>query len=252
MVKVTPPPMLVVRPQRNARSLWVLGGMTMTWLLTLLVAFATGRFWHGTPAAVAMTTDAVRGDGGDQAQKEALLRRIAVLKRAEQVARTATASLQQSLRDRQEEIAGLRTDLAFYSRLTDGSGRSEGLKVHGLQLSKSSVARVYSFTVTLTQTLKTGPVASGKVHLSVSGVQDNKLVTLPWKQLAPNQSANGLNFSFKYFQQVAGTFMLPPGFTPNRVRVEADADGSLGQADQEFAWTDALADQEVPDVQHQP
>lgn len=248
MVKVTPPPALVVRPQHSARGMRPLWIVAALWPLSLLIAFASGWVWqrYSGSAVQARATAAERQD------HDALLQRIAVLERAEQVAHTAAAGLQQALRDRQEEITGLRADLAFYSRLTDGSGKAEGLKVHGLQLSASSVPRVYSFTVTLTQTLKTGPVASGNVSLSVTGVSDGKLVTLPWTKLAPNQKPSGMGFSFKYFQQVAGIVMLPEGFTPNRIRVEADAGGSLGHADQEFSWSDALADQEIPDVQHQP
>ena len=248
MVKVTPPPAFVVRPQRSARGAGFVVVVASIVALLLAGAFFAGWYWqrHCVSVADAKVSATQRQD------HDALLQRIAVLERADQVAHTATSDLQQALRDRQEEITGLRADLAFYSRLTDGSGKAEGLKVHGLQLTAAAVPRVYSFTITLTQTLKTGPVATGSVLLSVSGVEDGKLVTLPWTQLAPNQKSSGMGFSFKYFQQVAGTLMLPQGFTPNRIRVEADAGGSLGHADQEFAWSDALADQEIPDVQHQP
>ncbi|MEO8802446.1 MAG: DUF6776 family protein [Rudaea sp.] len=248
MVKVTPPPALVVRPQRSARGARGTWAIALIWALTLLAAYAGGRIWQQHSASA----DDAKVSVAEQRDREAQLQRIAVLERADQVAHTATAGLQQALRDRQEEITGLRADLAFYSRLTDGSGKAEGLKVHGLQLTAASVPRVYSFAITLTQTLKSGPVASGNVSLSVSGVSDGKLVTMPWTQLAPNQKPSGMGFSFKYFQQVTGTLMLPQGFTPNRIRVEADAGGSLGHADQEFSWSDALADQEIPDVQHQP
>ncbi|MDE2257242.1 MAG: hypothetical protein KGK05_05705, partial [Xanthomonadaceae bacterium] len=89
----------------------------------------------------------------------------------------------------------------------------------------------------------------GRVRLSVDGIRAGKLATLAWTDLAPNQDASGLPFSFKYFQQVGGTVMLPAGFAPNRVHVEADAGGDMGRADQDFAWSDALTDQEPADVQ---
>jgi len=61
-----------------------------------------------------------------------------------------------------------------------------------------------------------------------------------------------LAFSFKYFEQIKAVIMLPAGFNPNRIRVEADASGDMGRADQDYAWSEALAAQEVPDVQQQP
>jgi len=241
MVKVPPPPVLVVRPQRPdrrwLRALVVVG----VWLASLALAQVLLR-QAGTLADHAALA-------GAKKEQEALLQRIAVLERSEQVARAANGDLQQSLRDRQEEIAALRADLAFYSRLTNG-GRLEALSVHGVHLQAGAAPRVYNFSVTLTQTLKSGQIASGRVRLSVNGVQGGKLTALGWGEIAPNQEGSGLAFSFKYFQQISGTLMLPEGFTPNRIRVEADAGGEMGRADQEFTWADALAEQEVSDVPH--
>src|SRR5262249_44205692 len=150
---------------------------------------------NGTVAATKASADK---------ERDALLQRIAVLERADQVSRAAYADLQQSLHDRQEEISALRADLAFYSRLTNG-GKLEGLNVHGIHLPRGASARVYNFSLTLTQTLKSGQIANGHVRLSLNGVQGGKLTELAWADLAPNQNGSGLSFSFKYFQQIAGT-----------------------------------------------
>jgi len=241
MVKVPPPPVLVVRPQRPDSRWWRVLVIAVFWVASLVLAQVLLR-QAGTLADHAALA-------GAKKEQEALLQRIAVLERSEQVARAANGDLQQSLRDRQEEIAALRADLAFYSRLTNG-GRLEALNVHGVHLQAGASPRVYNFSVTLTQTLKSGQIASGRVRLSVNGVEGGKLTALGWSEIAPNQDGSGLAFSFKYFQQISGTLMLPEGFTPNRIRVEADAGGEMGRADQEFTWADALAEQEVSDVQH--
>jgi hypothetical protein len=248
MVKVSPPPMLVVRshdPRRRRRValLFVVG-----WLASLLLVFGAIQLMPGPIAQVVDHSELIAA----QKQIETLRQNVAGLERAEQVARAANNDLQQTLRDNREQIAALRADLAFYSRLTGGAGRREGLNVHGVRVQPADGARVYNVTVTLTQNLKTGQVASGRVRLGVSGVRDGKLATLAWSELAPDQDANGLAFSFKYFAQIRATVMLPEGFTPHRVRVEADAGGDMGRADQDYAWSDALTAQEVPDVQQQP
>jgi len=241
MAKVLPPPVLIVQPQRRQRR-WrktLLFGLAWSASL-LLVVLLQQRFGILADQTALARVDKERSD---------LLKQVAVARRGEQVATTANSELQQNLRDRQEEIAGLRADLAFYSRLTDGHSKPEGLSVHGIHLKAGASAHVYNFTVTLTQTLKSGEVSSGHMRISVSGVRAGKLITLGWGEVAPNQDASGLAFSFKYFQQVAGTLMLPDDFTPNRIHVEAGA-GDGGRADQEFAWNDALTAQEFVDVQH--
>jgi hypothetical protein len=243
MSNVLPPPILVVRPHRTARRWrWPLA-LALLWLASLAAVPYAMRYF----GAIGVKVAASRAN----TERDNLLQKVALAERAEQVARAANADLQQGLRDRQEEIAGLRADLAFYSKLTDGRSKPEGLAVHGVRVGAGAAPRVYNFTVTLTQTLKSGQIASGHVRLAVDGIANGKLSTVTWQQLAPNQDASGLSFSFKYFQQVAGTLMLPADFTPNRIQVEADAGAGMGRAEQEFAWADALADQESANVQKQ-
>lgn len=244
MANVPPPPVLVVRQHRPQRRLRLAALIGLAWLASVLLVLGVMHLLQGQIASVVDHSELIQA----RSQIEALRQRNAALERSEQVARAANADLQQTLRDHQEQIAGLRADLAFFSRLT-GGGKREGLNVHGVRVQPGDTARVYNVIVTLTQNLKSGQVAGGHVRLEVSGVLAGKLTTLPWSQLAPDQEANGLTFSFKYFQQIKATVMLPEGFAPNRIRVIADGGGDMGRADQEFTWTDALTDQEVSDVQ---
>ena len=245
MANVPPPPVLVVRPHRPEGRRRTALLIVLAWLASLLAALGLMHVLRSQIATVVDHTALVEA----QHQIETLRQRNATLERSEQVARAANADLQQTLRDHQEHIAGLRADLAFYSRLTGGGGKREGLTVHGVHVQAADSARVYNVTTTLTQNLKSGQIASGRLRLEISGVLAGKLATLAWNQLAPDQDANGLAFSFKYFQQIKATVMLPDGFTPNHVHVFADAGADMGRADQEFAWSDALAAQEVSDVQ---
>jgi hypothetical protein len=245
MANVRPPPVLVVRPHRPEHRLRLALLIALAWLASLLLALGLLHLLQGPIANVVDHSALVAAQG----EIETLRQRNAALERSEQVARAANADLQQTLRDHQEQIAGLRADLAFFSRLTSGGGKREGLNVHGVRVQPGDSERVYNVTATLTQNLKTGQLAGGHVRMEVGGVMAGKLTTLPWGQLAPDQEANGLAFSFKYFQQIKATVMLPEGFEPNRIHVIADAGGDMGHADQEFSWSDALTAQEVPDVQ---
>ena len=87
---------------------------------------------------------------------------------------------------------------------------------------------------TLTQNFKRGQDTKGRLTLAVEGVADGKLQTLDWAALTQGRIIAGIEYGFKYFQQVNGTIMLPAGFQANRVRVRADGDG--GRVEQDFAW----------------
>ena len=234
------PPNFVVRQLDPARSrrLWLL--IILLWLGSLIVAVVATSIWL-VPKRPPVTQPQHVDDMGT----EALKNRIVVLERSEQVAKAALADLQGTLRDREEEIAGVRADLAFYGRLVGGAKR-EGLAVHALTLKPVADSRAWNFSATLTQNFKRGPETSGKLTLSVSGIRNGKLETVEWKDLTQKSDSSGISYAFKYFQQITGTIMLPEGFEPNRVR--ASADGVGGDSDQEFSWDDAAQAEETDNV----
>jgi hypothetical protein len=236
------PPRFVIRQVNPSRSrrVWIFGALL--WLGSLTLAVVATSLWlvpHRPPAESSPASEVANMD------TEALKLRIAVLERSEQVAKAALADLQGTLRDREEEIAGVRADLAFYGRLVGGAKR-EGLAVHALSLKPVAGSRAWNFAATLTQNFKRGPETKGQLTLSVSGVVDGKLETLEWKDLTQKGDVAGIDYAFKYFQQINGTIMLPEGFEPNRVRASVDGDG--GHSNQEFSWDDAVKAEETDNV----
>ena len=241
MAKPTPTSLFVVRPHDPARRRreWML--VAVAWIgSSLLVAALTSGLMSGA----ARDNSAVVLVAAEH-QNETLKARVAILERSEQVAKAAVTDVQQTLRERDEEIGALRADLAFYGRLV-GGGKHEGLAVHAFAIKPVKDARAWNFNATMTQNFKRGQDVKGHLTVSVEGIQDGKLATLDWNALDQGENAAGIEYGFKYFQQVSGTIMLPPGFTANRVVVHADGDG--GRVDQAFSWSDALKGEESDDV----
>jgi len=168
---------------------------------------------------------------------EALEQRVALLARSDQVSRQANQDLQGTLAERDEEIAGLRADVAFYERFVGSTAQRHGLAVHQLRV-QAQDGGAWHFTATLTQNLNRGAVNSGRLTLSVEGTQDGRLRTLSWADLRQQPGAEGLGYSFKYFQQVEGDVILPAGLQPIRVTVQlAPARGA--RVEQSFGWDEA-------------
>jgi hypothetical protein len=92
----------------------------------------------------------------------------------------------------------------------------------------------WRYTLTLTQNLNRGAISKGEARVSVEGVSNGRLQSLRWEDLVQKPGAPGQPFSFRYFQQLEGSIMLPEGFTPQRVRVQLRSDGST--VDQAFPW----------------
>src|SRR5690606_39655674 len=68
------------------------------------------------------------------ARIDELEQQVATLSRSDQISRTANADLQGTLAERDEEIASLRADIAFYERFVGATAQRHGLGVHELRL----------------------------------------------------------------------------------------------------------------------
>ena len=146
----------------------------------------------------------------------------------------ANRELQQALTEREEEISDLRANLAFYERVAGASGQQrKGLNVHSVEF-RPEQAGTWRYQVVLTQNLQQGAVSTGKLRFAIEGVRNGKLTTIAWNDLHQNTAAPPQDYSFRYFQQLKGSVMLPEGFTPQRVRVSLR--GGKTNIDQALAW----------------
>ena len=240
---------MVVRPHEPGRGRAFRIALVVVWAGTLALAWYLGA--RQAAPAFGLARDALEQVEASSAtmgrELDSARVQMSGLERSEQVSRTAADSLQQTLREREDEVASLRADLAFYQRLVGGSAPRQGLTVHEFRLLPIADSGGYSFVLTLLQNLKQGAVTKGNATLSVEGVRDGKLATLTWAELRQDPGATAIPFSFKYFQRLDGSFVLPPGFAPNRVRLVVKSEG--GEAtERAIEWREALATAEEGDV----
>jgi hypothetical protein len=191
--------------------------------------------WHATPAA-----HRAREFAALQKRVGSLEQQLANTQRDAQVTGIATASLRRTLSQREEEIAGLRADLAFYSRLVGGEAQREGLKVQQVGLQPLPGSHGWNLTLSLTQNAKRDADVSGTVTVSVQGVRAGKVVQLDWSALGDTANQEGLPFHFRYFQALHATFVLPADFRPTQLTVHAAPEGDA-PVDRSIEWAAALA-----------
>lgn len=218
--------------------------------LAFVLALAFGiwglwRVWWPSPDNLQGRLDQALEQGQRQgAQIERLRQRVATLKRSDQISRDANSDLQGTLARRDAQIAKLRADIAFYKRLVGATAKRHGLTVHALDMQPqggpSEDGSVWHFTTTLTQNLDRDAVSSGALTLSIEGTRDEQLQVLQWPELRqqPADEAQAVDYSFKYFQEVEGDVLFPPGFTPVEVTVHLDPD-SGSDVEHAFTWAEA-------------
>lgn len=168
-----------------------------------------------------------------------LAQQVATASRSDQISRDANRELQRTLSERDEEIAGLRADLAFYERFVAGTAPRHGLGVQALQL-RNEGGRAWHFVATLTQTATRDALNRGTLTLAVEGSRGGRMQRLDWAALRQQPAAQAAAYAFKYFQQVEGDVVLPAGLQPIRVSVRVQPqDGAA--VEQSFTWRDAIA-----------
>ena len=169
---------------------------------------------------------------------EVLEQQVATLTRSDQISRQANADLQGTLAERDEEIASLRADIAFYERFVGATAQRHGLSLHELVLEPQRDPQLWHFVATLTQNLNRGSVNTGRLQLSVEVSEGGRMRKLAWSELRQQQDAPGVAYSFKYFQQVEGDIVLPAGVKPVRLVVRL-VPASGPPVEQSVTWSQA-------------
>jgi hypothetical protein len=222
------PQRFVIVPHRpRVRARVILGAIA--WLASLAAVAWVAFTLAAPPPAGASIIDGRRFASQNEELVE-LRQRVTTLRRSDQISRSANVELQATLAERDEEISGLRADVAFYERLVGSTGQRRGLNAHEVVFAPEA-AGTWHYTITLTQNLNRGAISKGTMRFAVEGVRAGKLAGIKWDELLQKPGAPGQPFSFRYFQQLEGSVMLPAGFTPQRVRVQLN-----GGSDQVFDW----------------
>ena len=175
---------------------------------------------------------------GVEKENARLKQELAIAQRADFISRSANNQIQESLADKEEQIAALKADLDFYEQLVGSGGRRQGLNVHDAEF-EMGTAGAWQYTITLTQNINRGGMTTGRMQFAIEGVSGGKLVTMAWSDLLQNRNASGQEFSFRYFEALQGTVMLPSGFSPQRVKVSLK--GPFGASEQIFNWKQVKA-----------
>lgn len=213
-------------------------GLVYSLLAVFLAALVFGA-WGLWTVVAPRPGDARSQLSAQRARIAELEQQATTLARSDQVSREANRDLQRTLAERDEEIAGLRADVAFYERFVGSTAQRHGLAVHQLHM-EAQPGGAWHFVATLTQNVSRGAVNTGRLMLSLEGSRGGRMEKLGWEVLRQQPDAPGIDYSFKYFQQVAGDVMVPAGLQPVRVVVRLEpAQGA--PVEQSFTWAEAIA-----------
>lgn len=231
-----------VDPARHRRARLLVAGL---WLLSLILTYLVVRCLV-VPEVGPLERSLASARKNESALQSALDEAedaLARESRAREVVERALEDLQQSLAQRQDEVASLRADVGFYQRLIEGGAQQPGLWIHELKLQRdgngSGYGGMYRYRLTLAQNLKRGKSAEGEVELSITGSRGGQLERLGIDELTGDTANPDMQYAFKYFQQLEGTILLPADFEPSAVHISMKPRAGGSAVRREFSWADA-------------
>ncbi len=165
----------------------------------------------------------------------ALKQESAVMERSRQIERETSRSLQDQLKQAQDERLVLIKETSYLKRLIQ-EGDKGGVRVHDLLLTPGKEPRTFRYSFTVTQLIQDFGEAEGRISVSIRGVKDGKETTLGLAELAQAEPRE-LVMRFEHFQNFRGGFSLPEGFEPRLVTVTIEPEGDLLAGTSEgFPW----------------
>jgi hypothetical protein len=229
----------IQRPGRWAMGIVVIIALlaASTWLI-----YETGRRMAGFDAA---ETDRVIT--AHQAEIERLQanlaeyqRQAAMLERNSKIDDDANGELKKTLSEAQNEVLGLKKELAFYKSIVAPEQTKPSLVIQTIQL-KQDVTGDYDYKIMVSQQGRNDRFARGTVDVSVEGTKQGVKQVLALSAIAEDVK-NPMKFGFKYFQNFTGKLKLPEGFKAESMRVKVNPKSkTLDSLDEKFPWDDLTA-----------
>lgn len=146
---------------------------------------------------------------------------LAIQATRSEVDRQALELVRKELAGQREEIASLVEGLGFYRSLMSPGEVAQGLGLRGIELMAGEKPRQYYFRIVVLQDARKHEQLEGVLQAVVTGTTDGKPAEYPLAELSEDIPGEGATLEFRYFQSIRGSMVLPEGFEPAGVTVEA-------------------------------
>ena len=211
-------------------------------ILAALAAGAWTAFQYGSSLRegdVTQLTNAVAGlEAGIEKERQMgreLRQKLAVSERGSEMDKAAVEDARSELKELQTQKLALEKQVVFLRGLVSTVGGGI-LNVHDWKLQGEAQAGVYRYAFTISQLAKDFVNSEGTVEISLSGARNGQPHTLRLFEIT-KPPVKFLSMRFRHFQQFEGELIIPEGFSPERVVVEAKPKSEkLAPATERFDW----------------
>jgi hypothetical protein len=178
---------------------------------------------------------------GNARQAQRLRDQLIDAELSRQVTHEASVALREDIVRYREEAAAFKQEVTFYKSLMDPSSVERGLQIAQFELISNEDSNQFSFHLLLTQMEARRDWVQGDVRVDVRGRAAHEGGAGEEQVLSLTEIAEvdpyPLKYRFRYFQDLSGVLVLPPGFLPDAVLVSVNRRGNRqDNLQRTFAW----------------
>lgn len=215
-----PPPLARLR-ERASRAVdqrpWLAGASAaLGAALALWLAFELGGL-RGVDAATVSRLQA--GIAERDATIAELRRRAAELDTVQAGLERERLEVSRTIGELQAQVARQAQDLAFYRGIVVQGANAPEVAIREARVSRSARGDGYVLRLTLVQPVRPDRVVSGTVSIVLEGLRAGRPARLDLAALTAGRLRE-LDFSFRYFENLAPEMQVPTGFEPERLVIE--------------------------------
>jgi cell division protein FtsB len=220
---------------KRKRRLFFLTGVVVVGALSFL--FGTYQIKQQHELALQKLSEISAKYAELQESETALRQQVANLESGREIDDVAKIGIQDTIREYKTTVSQLEKDVSFYQNIMAPSDNAKGLQVQKVEINASSVENRFEYKIVLAQVADNKNYVSGIVAVNLIGMKGEQKEVLALRDISEQQTALGIKFRFKYFQDLAGDFVLPAGFVPSSIQVVAQSKGKrASRLEQSFEW----------------
>lgn len=161
------------------------------------------------------------------------------------VDRKASEAVRQEVLELKAALQKAQEENKFYRNIMNPNEGQKGPSIGEWEVAESGAPSEYSFKLVIKQLANQNDWVKGNASIDIKGRINGESKTYNYKTLAVTEGldagekdkALALKLRFRYFQTLTGTFVLPEGFTPETVVVNAHLDNKKNDTlTRSFDW----------------
>lgn len=218
---------------------WLYAALAATLLMVLAgwIGYGIGQRSAGHDAAAEAERRAMAQDQAEKLEfdNKRLNAQVGELEMARRLDRDAYGQIETTLGDLQSQLARQSDDLAFYRSIVSPADGIQGLRIQRFEVEPGDEPRQVRLKLTLVQAMRHESIVAGLAQITLIGIQGDAPARFSVGDLLGKPRAE-LPFSFRYFQTIEQSVVLPEGFEPFETDIRVHSSKLRSPVQQTFAW----------------